>query len=202
MSRYRGKRPLWQKILLVLVLAGILVFAALAAAVGWGAYHQVYAQPQAVVVLGCQVRQDGPSVLLRDRLETALEYLTEHPELPVVVSGGQGEDEPVSEAQCMYDYLVEHGVEAERIHLEDQSHNTSQNLTFTRAVLEGMGLDVKEDNVLIVSSGFHLTRIRMLAGRYGYQQVSTLAAPVSHLPSAVKMFFREPLALAKSFIFD
>lgn len=169
---------------------------------GWGAYHQVYAQPQAVVVLGCQVRQDGPSVLLRDRLETALEYLTEHPELPVVVSGGQGEDEPVSEAQCMYDYLVEHGVEAERIHLEDQSHNTSQNLTFTRAVLEGMGLDVKEDNVLIVSSGFHLTRIRMLAGRYGYQQVSTLAAPVSHLPSAVKMFFREPLALAKSFIFD
>ena len=202
MRRYRGRRPIWQKVLLVLLLVGVLTFAALAAAVGWGSYSQVYAQPQAVVVLGCQVRQDGPSVLLQDRLDTALAYLTEHPELPVVVSGGQGEDEPISEAQCMSDYLTEHGVEAGRIYLEDQSHNTSQNLIFTRTVLEELGLDVGETHVLIISNGFHLTRARMLAERYGYGQVSTLAAPVSHLPSAVQMFFREPLALAKSFIFD
>ncbi len=68
------------------------------------------------------------------------------------------------------------------------------------------------DDVILVSSGFHLSRIEMLWDRariarlpgevYDDQYISTLAAPVSHKPSAVQMFFREPLALIKSFVFD
>lgn len=102
----------------------------------------------------------------------------------------------------MYDYLVEHGIAAERIVQEDQSHNTVQNLLYSRDLLAELGLDPAEDSVLFVSNGFHLARIRMLAERHGYGAVSTLAAPVSDMPSAVKMFFREPLALAKSFLLD
>ena len=58
------------------------------------------------------------------------------------------------------------------------------------------------DGVLVVSNGFHLTRARMLAQRAGFDNVSTLAAPESHLPSRLYMYIREPLALVKSFVFD
>ena len=99
------------------------------------------------------------------------------------------------------DYLLEHGISRERIILESQSHNTNQNLRWSARHLAEAGIDVK-DGVIIVSNGFHLTRVRMLAGRAGYENVSTLAAPSSHVPSRLKMYVREPLALVKSFVFD
>ena len=62
-----------------------------------------------MVVLGCQLYDWGPSIMLRDRLDKALDYLADHPETTVVVSGGQGAEEPTSEAQGMADYLADHG---------------------------------------------------------------------------------------------
>ena len=63
-------------------------------------------------------------------------------------------------------------------------------------------MDVGEEGVLVVSNGFHLTRSRMLAERFGYGHVSTLGAPPSHVPSRIQMYIREPLALVKSFFLD
>ena len=155
-----------------------------------------------VVVLGCQVMPDGePSILLRDRLDRALDYLEDHPDLTVVVSGGQGDNEPVTEARCMADYLMERGVEEDQLLLEERSHNTDQNLRYSRELLEAEGCDLSQ-GVVVVSNGFHLTRARMLAERAGYDSVSTLAAPSSHLPSRLHMYVREPLALVKSFFLD
>ena len=70
-----------------------------------------------------------------------------------------------------------------------------------RELLEAEGCDLSQ-GVVVVSNGFHLTRARMLAQRAGFDQVSTLAAPESHLPSRLKMYLREPLALVKSFFLD
>lgn len=204
MSSYKGRRwPVWLKTLLALVLAGCLCFGGLLAAVLTGARDEVKGDPQIMVILGCQVKPWGPSILLQDRLDTALAYLEEHPGMTVVVSGGQGPDEPESEAQCMADYLTEHGVEAEQILLEDQSHNTDQNLRYTINLLAEKGYDTTGD-ILVVSNGFHLTRVRMLWSRAagGAYNLSTLAAPSSHGPSRLKMYIREPLALVKSFVFD
>lgn len=156
-----------------------------------------------MVILGCQVKPWGPSILLQDRLDKALDYLEEHPDVQVVVSGGQGPDEPTTEAQAMYDYLTERGVEPERIWQEDQSHNTWQNVRYTLALLEEKGADTSA-GVVLVSSGFHLTRARMLWERAsgGAGELSTLAAPYTHVPSRLKMYIREPFALVKSFLFD
>ena len=120
-----------------------------------------------------------------------------------MVSGGQGPDEHISEAQCMYDYLTEHGVDGAQILLEDQSHNTVENLRYTVDLLTEEGYDPTAD-VVVVSNGFHLTRVRMLWNRVcgGDYNLSTLAAPSSHVPSRLKMYIREPLALVKSFVFD
>ena len=164
MAGYRGKQPRrWLKILLALVLAGILCFAGLFGAVMYGAYDHVSGDPQVMIILGCRVMPGGePSILLQDRLDTALD-----PDITVVVSGGQGSNEPTSEAACMADYLEEHGVDADQILLEDESSNTKENLIYSRELLEEQGVDVGEEGVLVVSNGFHLTRSRMLAERFG-----------------------------------
>ena len=211
-SGYGGKgRHRLRNFILILLALGVLVFAALEAYIGLHSRNHMEGRPSTMVIFGCKVEPWGPSVLLQDRLDTALSYLEDHPDMKIVVTGGKGDDEHQSEAQCMYDYLTDHGVEGERIYREDRSRNTWQNANYTLDLMKNEGWSLTDD-VILVSSGFHLSRIEMLWDRartarlpgegYNDQYISTLAAPVSHFPSAVKMFFREPLALVKSFLFD
>lgn len=172
-------------------------------AVMYGAYDHIQGEPQLMVILGCQVKPWGPSILLQDRLDKALDYLEEHPDVQVVVSGGQGPDEPTTEAQAMYDYLTERGVEPERIWQEDQSHNTWQNVRYTLALLEEKGADTSA-GVVLVSSGFHLTR-RVCCGSAPPAERESCPPwrpPAPMVPSRLKMYIREPFALVKSFLFD
>lgn len=196
------KKPVWLLALLAAVLAALLSFAVLLGVVLTGARDHIVGQPQVMVILGCKVESWGPSILLQDRLDKALDYLEDHPDLTIVVSGGQGNDEHQSEAQCMYDYLTDHGVDGGQILMEDQSHNTWENICFTQELLQAEGGDTSE--MLVVSNGFHLARVRMLWDRAweGEYTLSTLAAPSSHIPSRLKMYIREPLALVKSYLFD
>ena len=153
-------------------------------------------------VAGLEMSENGQAyIACHIELDKALEYLEDHPDMTVVASGGQGENEPTSEAQGMADYLADHGFARENIILETQSHNTNQNLRFSAQCLAEAGVDLR-DGVIIVSNGFHLTRARMLAHRIGFEDVSVLAAPSSHTPTRLKMYVREPLALVKSFVFD
>jgi len=203
-TSYKGRRyPRWARALTALLLAGVLSFGALFGLVMHGAYDHIQGEPQIMVILGCQVKPWGPSILLQDRLDKALSYLEDHPDMTVVVSGGQGPDEHMSEAQAMFDYLTANGVPEAQILLEDQSHNTVQNLRYSAQLLYEQGY-VTDQNILVVSNGFHLTRVRMLVDRVwgDTDKLSTLAAPSSHTPSRLKMYIREPLALAKSFVLD
>lgn len=199
---YRGRRfPLWAKLLITLILVGTLSFCGLLGLVLHGSYDHISGEPQTMLILGCKVENWGPSMLLQDRLDEALAYLEDHPDMKVVVSGGQGHDEPSTEARAMADYLMEKGVDEENILLEEKSANTHENFLFSKERMEEENID-PADGVLVVSNGFHLTRARMLAERSGYEEVSTLAAPSSHMASRLKMYIREPLALVKSVLFD
>ncbi len=215
---YRGDSPRrkkrhWLAAALLLLGLGLVLFGALELVIAVHSRDRVVENPppKVMVIFGCQMRRDGPSVLLRDRLDAALAYWEAHPDIKIVVTGGKGDDEHVSEARGMYDYLTAHGVDGANIYMEDKSRNTWQNINNTFALMEREGWELTND-VLLVSSGFHLARIELLWNRaraqalrgetYGGQYVSTLDAPVSHAPSAVQMFFREPLALVKSFLFD
>lgn len=204
---YGGRRfPLWQRIVLLVIVAAVACFAVLEGIVLSGARTRIAGgagAPEVMVIFGCKVETWGPSTLLQDRLDTALGYLENHPDMTVVVSGGQGPDEPMSEAQCMYDYLTAHGVDGENIVLEENSSNTWENIRYTLELFQD-GTVEPTGKILAVSNGFHLTRIRMLWDREweGTYTLSTLAAPSSHVPSRLKMYIREPLALVKSFVFD
>lgn len=202
----KGARRFWKRLLTILftlILIGTLVFFILLGIVLAGSHDRITGEPGIMIILGCQVKPWGPSILLQDRIDKAADYLLAHPEVIVVASGGQGPDEPMTEAQAIRDALVEQGVAAERVLLEDQSHNTVQNLRYSMELLEAEGYG-PGDGVLVVSNGFHLARVRMLWGRVTGEtsSLSTLAAPSSHTASRLKMYIREPLALVKSFIFD
>lgn len=214
--RGRGRGSRWLIALLALMVAGVLAFGALEIIIWRGSQGQTAqagGERTVMVIFGCQVRKDGPSILLRDRLDTALAYWDEHPDIKIVVSGGKGDDEHQSEAQCMYDYLTAHGVDGGNILMEDTSVNTYENIYATLDKLlnnpvpweweDGSGLHTP-DSYVLVSSDFHLSRILMLWARATGRtdNVTTLPAPCSHAPSRVQMFFREPLALVKSFVFD
>lgn len=121
-----------------------------------------------VVVLGCLVRENGPSLMLRYRLEAALQYLRENPGAPVVVSGGQGPEEPMSEAQAMEEYLLANGIEQERIYKEDRSTNTRQNIDFAAEVVREAGLP---EALVIVTDSYHQLRGRIYARLQGFDTV-------------------------------
>lgn len=193
----------WLRALCLLALVGALCYTALLGVVLRGEYDDVEGQPQTMIVLGCQVHLWGPSILLQDRLDTALEYLADHPEMTIIVSGGKGDDEHASEASVMRDYLVAAGIDQERVLVEDVSRNTYQNIIYSQQMMHRQGLD-PADGVLVVSSGFHLTRVRMLWDRVTGQgeYLSTLAAPSTYAPSRLWMYIREPIALVKSFVLD
>ena len=103
-NNYRGRKrgsggKKWLVALLVLIGLGLVLFGALEVVIALGSRDKMVGEPQVMVIFGCQVKPDGPSVLLRDRLDTALDYLEDHPDMKIVVSGGKGDDEHISEAQ-------------------------------------------------------------------------------------------------------
>jgi len=202
-SPYKKGRILF-RVFFSLVLLGTLCFAVLTGIIALGNRDLIQGDPEIMIILGCKVQPWGePSTLLKDRLDKALSYLETFPDMTVVVSGGQGADEPEAEAKVMFDYLVRHGVKADNILIEDLSFSTWENLENSFAVLLANGYDVTSD-ILVVSNGFHLSRVHMLWDRLsgGTDNLSTLAAPSTHRLSRWKMFFREPVGLVKSFLFD
>lgn len=125
------------------------------------------------VVLGCSVKGTRPSRILEERLIAAAEYLKENPEAVCILSGGQGEGEDISEAECMYRYLTEQGIESSRLYLEDTSTTTAENLENSKVLLEELGLG---DEIAIVTSEFHSYRASVMAEKLGYKSYSVSAS--------------------------
>ena len=142
-----------------------------------------------IVVLGCMVRDDGPSVSLQNRIDAAYAYLTEHPDVIAVVSGGQGKDEPMSEAQCMYDHLVAMGIDPNRVWIENQATSTWANLQYSLALIEER-TGSRPTTIGLISSEYHLFRASLQAKSLGLTTVDIPAKTT--LPSqALNHFLRE-----------
>lgn len=125
-----------------------------------------------LVVLGCQVKGESPSLMLSERLDAAYSYLSENKESVVIVSGGKGADEDISEAECMFNYLKARGISSDRIYLEDQSTSTYENLKFSSEIMKENGIDGK---IGIVTNEFHETRANMIAQRMGLSSTAVSA---------------------------
>ena len=126
-----------------------------------------------LVVLGAGLNGDRPSAVLRSRLDVTYDYMASHPEAVAVLTGSQGSNEAVTEASAMEKYLLEKGIDKSRLYLEEEAHNTAQNIKFSVALMEKLGL---EGEVMVVSSAFHLYRAEKIFGRFGIEAYS-LPAP-------------------------
>lgn len=149
-----------------------------------------------IIVLGAQVREDGPSVVLQYRLDAAIDYLNENPATICIVSGGQGINEPFSEAEGMADYLLKNGIENSRIYLEDESTSTVENIQNSKALMK-----MPYNGVGIVTNNFHVFRATQIAREQGLNGVCGIAADSSvlYLPNNV---LRECCGILKDWIMN
>lgn len=128
-----------------------------------------------LIVLGAAVHGDRVSSVLAYRLETAADYMEQHPETIAIVSGGQGAEETVTEASAMKKYLIERrGIAAERIIIEDASTNTTENFAFSKAKL--IEHSDEDAAVAFVTTDFHVFRAGRVAKQAGLDCVG-IAAP-------------------------
>lgn len=113
-----------------------------------------------LVVLGCKVNGDKPSLMLRNRIDAAEKYLKENPDAKCIVSGGKGTDEGISEAECMRRELINRGIAPERIFSEDKSTSTRENLAFSLEIAKQNNLS---ESIAIVTNNFHCYRASRVA---------------------------------------
>ena len=147
-----------------------------------------------LIVLGAQVKEEGPSSVLKSRLDRAMMYLKENPETICIVSGGQGPNEPFPEAVGMADYLKQHGIAKQRILLENRSKTTKENLINSRKLLP------KRCHVGVVTNNFHMFRALCLVKNLGMQNVCGIASRSNRLYLPNNML-REYFAVIKFLLF-
>ena len=151
------------------------------------------AENATAVVLGAQVKPWGPSAILRGRINAAEKYLNENPDTCAVLTGGKGDDEPMSEAQSMFETLREKGIEENRLYLEDKATNTTENFEYSLEIIKENGLN---EDLAIVTDGFHQLRARIICIQLGIKQnVGAVSADTSikYLPVfAVREWFALP----------
>ncbi|MCD7957040.1 MAG: YdcF family protein [Lachnospiraceae bacterium] len=178
---YQKLHPsLWLRVLTGAAFALILAALLMILLIGGRIIGAMRAVPQQdldyVIVLGAQVRGTNPSRALLKRLERAAEYAEENPDTILILSGGQGPDEGISEAECMYRYLTGAGVSEDRLIREDASTSTQENLLFSAEIIHslagdmdgedirGLGGDTDEEDLRGLDGGTDEEDIRGLGG--------------------------------------
>ena len=197
-ARLRDKYPNLIKavvrIFTAILCIGLLVFGVTEAVIVSASRGRPDQPAQFLLVLGAKVNPTGrPSLALKNRIDAAYDYLTAHPDCTAILSGGQGSDEPMTEAECMYRELVARGIGAERLWLEDKSTSTWENLKFTLALIrEKTGTE--PGKIALLSSEFHLYRAGLFAQRFGLDTIGVPARTTLPLLK-VNYFIREAAAV-------
>lgn len=145
-----------------------------------------------VVVLGAHVYGEKMSQNLHYRVDAAMEYIEENPHTKLVLSGGQGTGEKISEAEAMKRYFLKHKVPESQIILEEASTNTDENIQYSMKLME----QAESAKVIIVSNDFHVYRAIQIAKKQGMYNVSGIGSK-THPYSSFNMYLREVFAIWK-----
>lgn len=198
-SRIFGRHWQWMEgLLYLLTVAGLTLAISLTAMiVRYAFFHSPPKDAQTtLVVLGCKIAGDRPTIMLRQRLDSAYQALEKDPELKCVVSGGQGADEQYPESRVMREYLIQKGIAPERIVEEDLSTNTRENLLYSMEIIRAQGWP---ETVTLVTNGYHHCRAGMLAKRLGISFYNRYAPTSFYLVPAYVV--REYLGIVHLWLF-
>lgn len=195
-----GKIPLWIPVsVITFFCASLAIFLTVEIMIFMGAASTDVPNLDYLVVLGARVREDSISNSLKMRLDKAIEYSQKNQDTILVLSGGQGPDEPVSEAQAMYEYLLYNGVLPEQMVKETFSTSTVENIAYSKVLIDRIEQSKKEliqlgrDEIPIapgpysmaeekplqigvLTSNFHVFRAKMIARKWGIPGIYGIAA--------------------------
>ncbi|BFK70514.1 YdcF family protein [Faecalibacillus intestinalis] len=158
-------KPLHHLIFSKIILSFIIILLAIISTCSYKILTNMNILPQeetTVVVLGCRVKNKKPSLALKERLDKTYQYLNENPKLQCILSGGQGANEEISEAKCMYQYLASKGIDPHRLYQEDKSTSTRENILFSYQLIKKENLPKA---ITIITNEFHEYRAQTIARR-------------------------------------
>ena len=206
LSLLAEKRP-WVKwckrAFLALVCAGLIFFIGLEAAIVSGAKRAFDPDTDGgsvncVIVLGAGVNGTEPSLMLWSRLEKTLDYIADKPDVPIIVSGSQGQGEDISEAECMYRYLTAHGVDETRVWKEEQATSTRTNFQRSYELMEARGVT---GDFAFVTNDYHVYRAGMLADTPAAHGVAARLPRNAYYDAlTLNYYVREAFALANELL--
>lgn len=185
----------WEQVFGVMLLAVLIVFLATLVILVREGHTKPENGADYVIVLGAHVYGERMSMNLAKRVEKAEEYLRENPETQVILSGGRGKGEKISEAEAMRRYLVEKGISMDRILMDETSVNTDENIKNSKRLMKNT-----DCRVVIVSNAFHIYRARGIARKQGLSKVEGLSSAI-HPYTIPNSYVREVFAVWKYKIF-
>lgn len=192
-------KPLHQLIFSKIILSFIIILLAIISTCSYKILTNMNILPQeetTVVVLGCRVKNKKPSLALKERLDKTYQYLNENPKLQCILSGGQGANEEISEAKCMYQYLVSKGIDPHRLYQEDKSTSTRENILFSYQLIKKENLPKA---ITIITNEFHEYRAQTIARRLNIKSYAISAHTAWWLFPTY--FVREIFGIVYEFIF-
>lgn len=184
-------------VLTVLLSLGLCLFLAMEIPVIIDSFGDDDVDADYIIVLGAGVNGSVPSLSMVNRLTPTIEYLQSHPDCVAILTGGQGEGEDLSEAQAMFDYLTAHGVDPERLIMEDKATSTEENLKFSFDIIGG---ELDSSTVAVVSSEYHLHRAKTMAKMLGVE-VYGIPGRTSYPFLMINYFIREAFGMVHLHVF-
>jgi len=199
LGMWMRKMPRWMKrCVTAIIVVGLAFFLSITGIViRTGTKDTVSFDEDCVIILGCGIRGDVVLPTLQARLDKAMEYIKRNPEAIIIVSGGQGSKEDITEAEAMMRFLLTRGISQERIIKEEASRNTIQNLRNSKDILDRLFFG-REYTSAVITSDYHAYRVGMVASDVGIDARSFNANVEWYLrPSA---YSREALSVCKYWI--
>lgn len=176
MMKRKKNHRMW-KLLLGLFALGCIAGLTLFSLVCWRATVPRRAQASdCIVVLGARVYPDGRmSLVLRERVDAALDAWREGLAPNIIVCGARGSDEPRPEALAMAEYLIAEGIPEDRVIVDTASYDTRQNIANAAKIMRSKDWQ----SAIIVTSDYHLERALWMANSAG-MHATGIAAPTPH----------------------
>ncbi|MGB9781161.1 YdcF family protein [Caldanaerobacter sp.] len=184
------------KLVVVLIFALVSIIAILAYQIISFGFTEKPKKADAIIVLGCAVYGDTPSPFFKERLEEALKLYKRGCGRYIIISGGKGPGESISEAEAGKRHLLEKGVASKNILLDDKSFSTYENLLFSKEIMEKNSLKT----AIIVSNKFHLKRASVIAKRIGIDASFSGVFVKEYVGDEVYGFLREVPALFYTYL--
>ena len=190
----KGVPKVIKYVVLILLLAELLLVSAIAL---FGGVDNATYKEDAVIVLGAAVRGERVTLPLQYRLDSAVEYHEKNPEAYIIVTGGKGLQEDVTEAYAMEKYLLSKGVSEDKIIKEEKATSTEENMAFSKEIADGIFSD--DYSVCVITNDFHILRGVSMAKDAGFSIVTHKGADLQWF-NLISCYLRESLAVLKLWI--